>query len=224
MALPVEQNSELHCKRRVWCPEQKPVDELMTEEGGIDLAIQTSGWIKATGLDMWLPRPVYSSEIPPAGVSNWGGYAVACGLYLLHTCPSHQRYLKKGLGLRCPLLREQLQDWTANLPSVDKVTNAATPFHVVPVLSVTLLITPFTLLQTGGVFPFHSGAFWDTKWENGPLGHGGGWFDLSPHTFRHNQQTPGSHTELHLWGPLIGSSYQRYDGGLVTELHHFCWQ
>uniref|UniRef100_UPI0037E8E360 D-glutamate cyclase, mitochondrial-like n=1 Tax=Semicossyphus pulcher TaxID=241346 RepID=UPI0037E8E360 len=53
-----------------------------------------------------------------AGVSNWGGYAVACGLYLLHTCPSHQRYLKKGLGLTTP--QEQLQDWTANLPSVDK--------------------------------------------------------------------------------------------------------
>uniref|UniRef100_A0A3Q3EPH3 D-glutamate cyclase n=1 Tax=Labrus bergylta TaxID=56723 RepID=A0A3Q3EPH3_9LABR len=53
-----------------------------------------------------------------AGVSNWGGYAVACGLYLLHTCPSHQRYLKKGLGLTTP--EDQLQDWTANLPSVDK--------------------------------------------------------------------------------------------------------
>nr|XP_046268557.1 D-glutamate cyclase, mitochondrial isoform X2 [Scatophagus argus] len=53
-----------------------------------------------------------------AGVSNWGGYAVACGLYLLHTCPSHQRYLKKGLGLEHTT--SQLQDWTANLPSVDK--------------------------------------------------------------------------------------------------------
>ncbi|XP_067469892.1 D-glutamate cyclase, mitochondrial isoform X1 [Thunnus thynnus] len=55
-----------------------------------------------------------------AGVSNWGGYAVACGLYLLHTCPSHQRYLKKGLGLEHTSPQEQLQDWTANLPSVDK--------------------------------------------------------------------------------------------------------
>ncbi|KAM7404101.1 hypothetical protein PAMA_004498 [Pampus argenteus] len=55
-----------------------------------------------------------------AGVSNWGGYAVACGLYLLHTCPSHQRYLKKGLGLENASPQEQLQDWTANLPSVDK--------------------------------------------------------------------------------------------------------
>ncbi|XP_041809898.1 D-glutamate cyclase, mitochondrial [Chelmon rostratus] len=55
-----------------------------------------------------------------AGVSNWGGYAVACGLYLLHTCPSHQRYLKRGLGLEYTTPQEQLQDWTANLPSVDK--------------------------------------------------------------------------------------------------------
>ncbi|CAK6976476.1 D-glutamate cyclase%2C mitochondrial [Scomber scombrus] len=55
-----------------------------------------------------------------AGVSNWGGYAVACGLYLLHTCPSHQRYLKKGLGLEHTHPQEQLQDWTNNLPSVDK--------------------------------------------------------------------------------------------------------
>uniref|UniRef100_A0A3Q3QSI2 D-glutamate cyclase-like C-terminal domain-containing protein n=1 Tax=Monopterus albus TaxID=43700 RepID=A0A3Q3QSI2_MONAL len=58
--------------------------------------------------------------LPPAGVSNWGGYAVACGLHLLHTCPSHQRYLKKGLGMEYTPAREQLQDWTANLPSVDK--------------------------------------------------------------------------------------------------------
>ncbi len=72
-----------------------------------------------------------SPSLPPAGVSNWGGYAVACGLYLLHTCPSHQRYLKKGLGLENTTPREQLQDWTANLPSVDKVTdtNAHTHTH-----------------------------------------------------------------------------------------------
>ncbi|XP_037652387.1 D-glutamate cyclase, mitochondrial isoform X2 [Sebastes umbrosus] len=55
-----------------------------------------------------------------AGVSNWGGYAVACGLYLLHTCSSHQRYRNKGLGLERTIPPEQLQDWTANLPSVDK--------------------------------------------------------------------------------------------------------
>ncbi|XP_075993720.1 D-glutamate cyclase, mitochondrial isoform X2 [Genypterus blacodes] len=55
-----------------------------------------------------------------AGVSNWGGYAVACGLYLLHTCPSHQCYLKKGLGPESSTPPAELQDWAANLPSVNK--------------------------------------------------------------------------------------------------------
>ncbi|XP_077477899.1 D-glutamate cyclase, mitochondrial-like [Stigmatopora argus] len=54
-----------------------------------------------------------------AGVSNWGGYAVACGLHLLRTCPVHQRYLNKGLGAK-QASPEELQDWSANLPSVDK--------------------------------------------------------------------------------------------------------
>ncbi|XP_054652250.1 D-glutamate cyclase, mitochondrial [Dunckerocampus dactyliophorus] len=54
-----------------------------------------------------------------AGVSNWGGYAVACGLYLLYTCPTHQRYLNKGLGVD-HITPNDLQDWTANLPSVKK--------------------------------------------------------------------------------------------------------
>ncbi|XP_068195183.1 D-glutamate cyclase, mitochondrial-like [Antennarius striatus] len=54
-----------------------------------------------------------------AGVSNWGGYAVACGLFLLHTCPSHQRYRNRGQRLE-PTTPQRVQDWTANLPSVDK--------------------------------------------------------------------------------------------------------
>ncbi|XP_068607940.1 D-glutamate cyclase, mitochondrial-like [Brachionichthys hirsutus] len=54
-----------------------------------------------------------------AGVSNWGGYAVACGLYLLHTCPTHQRYRRRGQRLE-PTTPQMLQDSAANLPSVDK--------------------------------------------------------------------------------------------------------
>ncbi|XP_008314784.1 D-glutamate cyclase, mitochondrial-like isoform X2 [Cynoglossus semilaevis] len=60
------------------------------------------------------------SGITTTGVSNWGGYAVACGLFLLNTCPSHQRYLKRGLGKETTTSQEQLQDWTDNLPSVEK--------------------------------------------------------------------------------------------------------
>ncbi|XP_072314253.1 D-glutamate cyclase, mitochondrial [Eucyclogobius newberryi] len=52
------------------------------------------------------------------GVSNWGGYAVACGLFLLQTCSSHQRYLKKGLSPTEN--QDQARTWSAGLPSVDK--------------------------------------------------------------------------------------------------------
>ncbi|XP_072314264.1 D-glutamate cyclase, mitochondrial-like [Eucyclogobius newberryi] len=59
-----------------------------------------------------------SPGINTAGVSNWGGYAVACGLFLLQTCSSHQRYLKKGLSPTEN--QDQARTWTAGLPSVDK--------------------------------------------------------------------------------------------------------
>ncbi|KAK0149330.1 D-glutamate cyclase, mitochondrial [Merluccius polli] len=53
-----------------------------------------------------------------AGVSNWGGYAVACGLYVLSICPSHQWYLRKGTKpTTSPMLLDNL---VACLPSVDK--------------------------------------------------------------------------------------------------------
>lgn len=32
-----------------------------------------------------------------AGVSNWGGYAIALGLYLVSRCPVHARYLQHGI-------------------------------------------------------------------------------------------------------------------------------
>ncbi|TWW71603.1 D-glutamate cyclase, mitochondrial [Takifugu flavidus] len=54
-----------------------------------------------------------------AGVSNWGGYALTCGLYLLNSCPSHRRYLTRGL-LQPINKEEQFQDWASNLPSVIK--------------------------------------------------------------------------------------------------------
>ncbi|XP_035679560.1 D-glutamate cyclase, mitochondrial-like [Branchiostoma floridae] len=33
-----------------------------------------------------------------AGVSNWGGWAVAAGLYVLQACPIHDRYLRRAVG------------------------------------------------------------------------------------------------------------------------------
>lgn len=52
-----------------------------------------------------------------AGVSNWGGYAIACALYILSTCEIHDRYLRKAVGF--PQLLKMV--WLSALPSVTKV-------------------------------------------------------------------------------------------------------
>ncbi|XP_077123841.1 D-glutamate cyclase, mitochondrial isoform X1 [Ranitomeya variabilis] len=52
-----------------------------------------------------------------AGVSNWGGYAVSCALYLLNTCQIHDRYLRKATGF--PKLTERAT-WASSLPSIQK--------------------------------------------------------------------------------------------------------
>ncbi|MGH0157205.1 UNVERIFIED_CONTAM: hypothetical protein FKN15_078273 [Acipenser sinensis] len=51
------------------------------------------------------------------GVSNWGGYAVACALYILNCCPIHDRYLRKAVGF--PRHSEQ-DSWASALPTVTK--------------------------------------------------------------------------------------------------------
>ncbi|NWR74915.1 GLUCM protein, partial [Centropus unirufus] len=52
-----------------------------------------------------------------AGVSNWGGYAIACALYILSTCEIHDRYLRKAVGF--PQLSKKTT-WLSALPSVNK--------------------------------------------------------------------------------------------------------
>ncbi|KAM9293968.1 D-glutamate cyclase, mitochondrial [Gastrophryne carolinensis] len=52
-----------------------------------------------------------------AGVSNWGGYAVSCALYLLNTCEIHERYLRRAVGFS--RVSEQ-KSWMSALPSVEK--------------------------------------------------------------------------------------------------------
>ncbi|NXJ71609.1 GLUCM protein, partial [Rostratula benghalensis] len=52
-----------------------------------------------------------------AGVSNWGGYAIACALYILSTCDVHDRYLRKAVGFP-PLPKKT--GWLSALPSVTK--------------------------------------------------------------------------------------------------------
>ncbi|XP_040497459.1 D-glutamate cyclase, mitochondrial isoform X1 [Ursus maritimus] len=51
------------------------------------------------------------------GVSNWGGYALACVLYILNSCEVHRRYLRKAVG---PSRVPGEQNWTQALPSVAK--------------------------------------------------------------------------------------------------------
>ena len=48
---------------------------------------------------------VASDYVIMAGVSNWGGYAIAGGLFLLATCPVHRRYLTHGINGR------EVLDW-----------------------------------------------------------------------------------------------------------------
>ncbi|XP_053835665.1 D-glutamate cyclase, mitochondrial isoform X1 [Vidua macroura] len=52
-----------------------------------------------------------------AGVSNWGGYAIACALHVLRCCEIHDRYLRRAVGFpRAPSQRL----WLPALPSVPK--------------------------------------------------------------------------------------------------------
>uniref|UniRef100_A0A4X2LZN5 D-glutamate cyclase, mitochondrial n=1 Tax=Vombatus ursinus TaxID=29139 RepID=A0A4X2LZN5_VOMUR len=53
-----------------------------------------------------------------AGVSNWGGYALACALYLLNMSDIHGRYLRKAVGL--PTTSSRAAAWAQALPSIIK--------------------------------------------------------------------------------------------------------
>uniref|UniRef100_F7G523 D-glutamate cyclase, mitochondrial n=1 Tax=Monodelphis domestica TaxID=13616 RepID=F7G523_MONDO len=54
-----------------------------------------------------------------AGVSNWGGYALACALYLLNMSDIHGRYLQKAVGSAATSSGAPLA-WAQALPSVMK--------------------------------------------------------------------------------------------------------
>ena len=62
---------------------------------------------------------VASDFLLTAGVSNWGGYAVAVGLYLVSTCPIHERYRRRAVGF--PPSDEDRQQYRSALPNVDRV-------------------------------------------------------------------------------------------------------
>uniref|UniRef100_A0A2K5MYS9 D-glutamate cyclase n=1 Tax=Cercocebus atys TaxID=9531 RepID=A0A2K5MYS9_CERAT len=66
--------------------------------------------------DLFLLRRRFPG-ISSTGVSNWGGYALACALYILHSCAVHSQYLRKAVG---PSRAPGDQAWTQALPSVIK--------------------------------------------------------------------------------------------------------
>ncbi|EDO48570.1 predicted protein, partial [Nematostella vectensis] len=49
---------------------------------------------------------VQTDNIISAGVSNWGGWALAMAVYLLNECSNHSRYQRHGLGFRLPVAME----------------------------------------------------------------------------------------------------------------------
>ncbi|NXX34469.1 GLUCM protein, partial [Nicator chloris] len=55
-----------------------------------------------------------------AGVSNWGGYAIACALHVLRCCDTHDRYLRRAVGLPGTAGKGL---WLPALPSVTKEEN-----------------------------------------------------------------------------------------------------
>ncbi|XP_077637045.1 D-glutamate cyclase, mitochondrial isoform X4 [Crocuta crocuta] len=59
-----------------------------------------------------------------AGVSNWGGYALACALCILNSNEVHRRYLRKATG---PSGAPGEQNWAEALPSVAKADGNAGP-------------------------------------------------------------------------------------------------
>ena len=44
---------------------------------------------------------VASDYLISAGVSNWGGYALAKAIFMCVSCPVHERYRRKGIGHSC---------------------------------------------------------------------------------------------------------------------------
>ena len=62
---------------------------------------------------------VASDFLLTAGVSNWGGYAVAVGLYLVSACPIHERYRRRAVGFSPS--EEDLKRFKRALPNVNRV-------------------------------------------------------------------------------------------------------
>ncbi|XP_019849312.1 PREDICTED: UPF0317 protein C14orf159, mitochondrial-like [Amphimedon queenslandica] len=102
------------CKGRDITKLLDPIDELFKREQKSNRLITIS--IGDRGNELGLGRvrdkvnkymnggPQYGCDISSdyvilSGVSNWGGYALSSGLYLLANCPVHSRYVKRGVNV-----------------------------------------------------------------------------------------------------------------------------
>lgn len=59
---------------------------------------------------------VSTDQLITAGVSNWGGSALAAALFVLHQCPFHSRYVRRGIEQGAAVSFEEA------LNTVEKVT------------------------------------------------------------------------------------------------------
>ncbi|ETE67816.1 hypothetical protein L345_06394, partial [Ophiophagus hannah] len=105
-----------------------------------------------------------------AGVANWGGYAVACGLYILNTCEIHDRYVRKAIGY--PRF-SKYKNWASALPSVAKNTDLE--------LRVSVTNMPVNHTINDVAFPDGTKHAEDTtaascsQWSNCKFGNGSRW-------------------------------------------------
>ncbi|XP_033628201.1 D-glutamate cyclase, mitochondrial-like [Asterias rubens] len=61
---------------------------------------------------------IASGYLLTAGVSNWGGYALATALYLVSRCPIHDRYRRRAVGY--PPTEKELERSRKALPDVER--------------------------------------------------------------------------------------------------------
>lgn len=92
-----------------------------------------------------------------AGVSNWGGYAIACALYILSTCEVHDRYLRKAVGF--PQLSKKTV-WLSALPSVTKVISVGPGSCDLPVTCRWNWLQLLNAAQSSSIAYFHMVFWW----------------------------------------------------------------
>ena len=91
---------------------------------------------------------VAADYVIAAGVSNWGGYAIACGLYVASSSPIHWRYRNRSISA------EQTPQFDVHkfLPTAEVVS-----FMVIIIIILTLDLQPWHKLVPGPVYTQQTG-------------------------------------------------------------------